>query len=112
MSKELTPAIGYVRVNTPHVLSESEDQRRNIEGWAQRTGHLIVGWVEDILVPGAGGNEAGLDELIARVQHGEARVVAVEDHHRISRRLDVYQRWSDRLAQVGGRLERTGALDD
>lgn len=109
---DLAPAIGYVRVNNPLALTESERQRRNITAWAARTGHLMVGWVEDIWVPGTGGNEAGLDELVTRVRDGEASVIAVEEIHRISRDVAVVNAWTARLAEAGGRVERTGAEEE
>jgi DNA invertase Pin-like site-specific DNA recombinase len=100
---QLIPAIGYVRVNSTRVVTESEAQRAAIEKWAARTGHLIVDWVEDILITGeAGANDVALDELISRVQGGVASVVVVNGAHRISRRKQVYDRWTAQLSEAGG----------
>ncbi|WP_406153552.1 recombinase family protein [Streptomyces anulatus] len=105
---DIKPAIGYVRVNNPRAFTESERQRRNINAWAERTGHLMVGWVEDIWVPGTGGNEVALEELLTRVREGEASVIAVEEVHRISRHVDVVREWMGRVEQAGGRVEQAG----
>ncbi|WP_030962606.1 recombinase family protein [Streptomyces sp. NRRL S-378] len=102
------PAIGYVRVNTARVMTESDAQRAAIESWAARTGHLIVDWVEDILVPGeAGANDVALNELIERVQRGVASVVAVDGASRVSRNKAVYDLWVARLAEAGGSVQLT-----
>ncbi|MFM9464152.1 recombinase family protein [Streptomyces scabiei] len=109
--KDLIPAIGYVRVNNPRAFTESERQRNSINTWATRTGHLMVGWVEDIWVPGTGGNEAGLEELLDRVRSGEASVIAVEEIHRVSRKVVTVKGWLARLAEAGGRCESTGPAE-
>lgn len=106
------PAIGYVRVNSPQALTESLRQRKNIAAWAKRTGHLMVGWVEDIWEPGTGGNDVGTEELVARVRSGEASVVAVEEMYRISRQLDVFEQWAARVEAAGGRVESTGSSSE
>ncbi|MEU5957548.1 recombinase family protein [Streptomyces sp. NPDC047525] len=105
MSAELIPAIGYVRVNTALVFTESQNQRQSIIRWAQETGHLIVDWVEDILVTGkTGDNDVALDELITRVHEGVASVVVVEGPDRISRQAEVFRHWQSRLTEAGGHL--------
>lgn len=108
---EPVPALGYVRVNNPRALTEAERQRNSINAWASRTGHLMVGWVEDIWVPGTGGNEAGLEELLDRVRSGEAAVIAVEEIHRVSRKVVVVREWMARLEEAGGRCEATGPAE-
>ncbi|MYR60609.1 recombinase family protein [Streptomyces sp. SID625] len=106
MVTELIPAIGYIRVNTARVFTDSEGQRKSIEQWAQRSGHLVVDWVEDILVSGeAGRNDLALEELLSRVQKGVAAVVAVDAAYRISRRVEAYRRWNERLVAAGGQLK-------
>ncbi|MEU7322497.1 hypothetical protein AB0465_14440 [Streptomyces griseoviridis] len=39
------------------------------------------------------------------MQKGVAAVVAVDAAHRISRRVEVYRRWSARLVDAGGQLK-------
>ncbi|WP_420712529.1 recombinase family protein [Streptomyces sp. PsTaAH-124] len=104
----LIPALGYVRGNTPRAFTESERQRKNISAWADRTGHLMVGWVEDVLTDGTGANSAGLEELLTRVESGEAKVVAVEEYHRLGRLRGPVNGWIARLEGLGGRVAQTG----
>lgn len=103
-AETLVPALGYIRVNTRHLTTDSDAQRAAIERWAGRTGHVMVGWVEDVLVDGTGRTTAALEELVNRVAAGDAAVVVAESSVRIARKLAIVKAWSDRIQAAGGRL--------
>jgi DNA invertase Pin-like site-specific DNA recombinase len=104
MKADPVPALGYIRVNSAQLTKESDSQRSAIEAWAACTGHIMVGWVEDVLVDGAGRTAEGLGELVGRVAAGDAVVVAAASSVRIARRLAVVKAWAARVRDAGGRL--------
>jgi DNA invertase Pin-like site-specific DNA recombinase len=102
-----TPAIGYLRASGPEVFTITQSQRDAINAWSQRTDHLVVGWVEDILVFGTESG-TGLAEVVQRVAAGEAAVVAVQGRTRISRMPAVVADWERQITAAGGELIETG----
>jgi DNA invertase Pin-like site-specific DNA recombinase len=99
------PYIGYIRVSTwKEEKISPELQRDAITQWARRTGHQIIGWVEDLDVSGRHFKRK-IMRCIERVEAGEARGVAVWRYSRFGRDRTGNAVNLARLQQAGGELE-------
>ena len=100
----LTPAIGYIRVSMAREEMISPDlQRESITKWAQRTGHCVVDWVEDLDKSGRNFKRRIMG-VIERVESGEARVIAVWKYSRFGRTRTGVPANLARVEKVGGQL--------
>jgi site-specific DNA recombinase len=101
---EPIPAIGYIRVSLAREeMISPELQRESITKWAQRTGHRIVDWVEDLDKTGRDFKRRIMG-VIERVESGEARVIAVWKYSRFGRTRTGVPANLARVEKVGGQL--------
>ncbi|MGZ9931933.1 recombinase family protein [Streptomyces sp. NC-S4] len=99
------PWLAYIRVSTwKEEKISPELQRDAISQWARRTGRRIIGWVEDLDVSGRHFKRK-IMACIERVEHGEARGVAVWRYSRFGRDRTGNAVNLARLQQAGGELE-------
>lgn len=101
---EPIPTIGYIRVSLAREETISPElQRESITKWAQRTGHRIVDWVEDLDKSGRNFKRRIMG-VIERVEGGEARVIAVWKYSRFGRTRTGVPANLARVEKAGGQL--------
>lgn len=104
LADDLIPAIGYIRVSMAREeMISPELQRESITKWAQRTGHRIVDWVEDLDMTGRNFKRK-IMSAIERLERGEARVIAVWKYSRFGRNRTGIELNLARIEQAGGQL--------
>jgi DNA invertase Pin-like site-specific DNA recombinase len=102
-------AIGYVRVSRiagrfgEGFISPAE-QRRAIEGLAARDGLEIVDWYEELDASGGDSTRPLWNKAIERIEHGEAKALAVWNISRFSRSLVDALKALERIESAGGAL--------
>lgn len=100
------PMIGYIRVSTYYEDKISpEIQRAAIQAWADRSGAVIVQWIEDLDESGRSFSKRKIMMGIRAVETGEARGIAVWRYSRFGRSRHGNAMNLARLEHVGGRLE-------
>lgn len=92
----MVPTVGYLRVSTPGQAEDGkygiEAQRESVKRWADRTGHEIVAWVEEV---GSGASDEEREKW-QEILHGEYetvpayQAVAVAKNDRASRDTKMY----------------------
>ncbi|MFI8200073.1 recombinase family protein [Streptomyces sp. NPDC085942] len=98
------PWLGYIRVSTwKEEKISPELQRTAIEAWARRTGHRIVGWIEDLDQTGRNFKRKIMKGITA-VERGEAKGIAVWKYSRFGRTRDGVPINLKRLEDAGGQL--------
>ncbi|WP_430479350.1 recombinase family protein [Streptomyces sp. P11-1] len=98
------PWLGYIRVSTwKEEKISPELQRTAIEAWARRTGHRIVGWIEDLDLTGRNFKRKIMKGITA-VERGEAKGIAVWKYSRFGRSRDGVPINLKRLEDAGGQL--------
>lgn len=103
--EEGEPWLAYIRVSTwKEEKISPELQRAAIEGWATRTGHRIVDWIEDLDVSGRHFKRK-IMRCIERVEAGEARGISVWKYSRFGRSRDGVAVNLKRLRDAGGELQ-------
>lgn len=89
--------IGYMRTSSSANVGDGKDsearQRKAIDGYAKRTGMVIVDWFYDAAVSGADPIEArpGFAALLARIAGNGLRTIVVETANRFARDLMVQE---------------------
>lgn len=97
----LVPVIGYVRVSMAREdMISPAIQRTAISGWADRSGRVVVAWIEDLDATGRNFRRKVMTG-IARIEGGEAREIAVYRYDRWGRNA------ADAMANIV-RVERAG----
>jgi len=104
LADDLIPTIGYIRVSLAREeMISPELQRESITKWAQRTGHRIVDWVEDLDKTGRNFKRR-IVGVIERIEAGEARVIAVWKYSRFGRTRTGVPANLARVEKAGGQL--------
>ncbi|MDT0381369.1 recombinase family protein [Streptomyces sp. DSM 42041] len=102
---EAIPAIGYVRVSTWREEKISPElQRASVEGWARRSGRVIVDWVEDLDATGTNFRRKIIN-AIERVERGEVREIVVWKYSRFGRDRHGVALNLARIEKAGGQLQ-------
>ena len=95
---------GYVRCSTRK--QDLEGQRRAVGAWADREGHELTVY-EDDHVSGRRADRHGIHELLAAVEKGEHKIVAMTELSRIGRSLSFVHEAIERLAKAGAKIVLT-----
>ncbi len=99
---------GYVRVSTDQQGDGfgPDTQRMLCTEWAEREGHAISGWCEDIGVPGTidALERDGLLCVVEKIEQGLVDGVVMSDPDRLGRRLVVSEAAIGIIRRAGGRV--------
>src|SRR5262245_34234944 len=79
----------YLRTSTDDRGQTTENQRRELAAWAERTGHPVVGVFEDAGISGSKGRDQrpGFDRLLNAAVRREIDMIAVWSSDRLGRSL-------------------------
>lgn len=98
-------AAGYLRTSTKK--QDLESQRRALTTWAKREGFDLA-LFEDDHISGRKTDRAGVAELLAAVERGEAPVVVVTELSRLGRSISFVHKTVEAIASKGGRIVLVG----
>ena len=107
MSKELKPAVAYLRTSSATNVGADKDsdkrQRAAIEAFAKRAGFTIIGEYYDKAVSGADriDQRIGFREMLQRLATDGAKTIIVESPDRFARDLAVQLAGHDMLKELG-----------
>ena len=107
MSKELKPAVAYLRTSSATNVGADKDsdkrQRTAIEAYAKRAGFKIVGEYYDKAVSGADriDDRPGFREMLQQLASNGAKTIIVESPDRFARDLAVQLAGHDMLKALG-----------
>jgi DNA invertase Pin-like site-specific DNA recombinase len=98
-------ALGYVRVSKAREeMISPELQRTAIQDWCSRAGAVLLDVIEDLDETGRNFARAGVQEVVRRIEAGEADVVVVWKWSRFGRNVRDCLVNIDRLEVAGGRI--------
>ena len=107
MSKELKPAVAYLRTSSPANVGADKDsdkrQRAAIEAYAKRAGFTLVAEYYDKAVSGADriDDRPGFREMLQHLASNRAKTIIVESPDRFARDLAVQLAGHDMLKALG-----------
>jgi hypothetical protein len=107
MSRDLTPAVAYLRTSSPVNVGVDKDsdkrQRTAIGAFAKRAGFTIIGEYYDKAVSGSDriDHRPGFREMLQRLAPNGAKTIIVESPDRFARDLAVQLAGHDMLKELG-----------
>jgi DNA invertase Pin-like site-specific DNA recombinase len=85
IAKAKIPAVAYIRMNSDRQEASPQQQRNEIESYAQQHGYRINSWYIDEAISGSRSDRKDFQRLIADAKNGTFRVVLCWDQDRFSR---------------------------